>query len=162
MCKRVHQACHAEIERHVQGQRRILEHEVREALASVVDPEELEAQPFPERHETLTKRNTGDFIEEWLEEMLVELEVGHLFDVSIISGIEGMEKPDPEIYRVALAKAGVDPGYAVHIGDSPSNDVEPARAVGMETVLLDRYNRYPQMSPRVRSLDELPALLKGL
>ena len=26
--------------------------------------EELEAQPFPERHETLTKRNTGDFIEE--------------------------------------------------------------------------------------------------
>ena len=42
----------------------VFNHEVREALASVVDPEELEAQPFPERHETLTKRNTGDFIEE--------------------------------------------------------------------------------------------------
>jgi DNA-directed RNA polymerase subunit beta' len=42
----------------------VFNHEVREALASVVDAEELEAQPFPERHETLTKRNTGDFIEE--------------------------------------------------------------------------------------------------
>ena len=42
----------------------VFNHEVREALASVVDAEELQAQPFPERHETLTKRNTGDFIEE--------------------------------------------------------------------------------------------------
>ena len=40
--------------------------------------------------------------EQWLEEMLVELEVGHIFEISVISGIEGMEKPDPEIYRRAL------------------------------------------------------------
>ncbi len=42
----------------------VFNHEVREALASVADPDELTAVPFPERHETLTKRNTGDFIEE--------------------------------------------------------------------------------------------------
>jgi DNA-directed RNA polymerase subunit beta' len=42
----------------------VFNHEVLEALASVVDEEELAGQPFPERHETLTKRNTGDFIEE--------------------------------------------------------------------------------------------------
>jgi putative hydrolase of the HAD superfamily len=100
--------------------------------------------------------------EEWLEEMLVELEVGHLFDVSVISGVEGIEKPDPEIYRVALEKAGVEPHDAVHVGDSPSNDVQPARQVGMTGVLLDRYNRYPDAVPRVRSLEELPDLLKGL
>ncbi len=97
--------------------------------------------------------------EEWLEEMLVELEVGHLFDVSVISGAEGMEKPDPEIYRRALTKAGVDPNFAVHVGDSPANDIDPARAVGIMAVLLDRYNRYPDMSPRVRALTDLPDLL---
>lgn len=99
--------------------------------------------------------------EEWLEEMLVELEVGHLFDVSIISGIEGLEKPDPEIYRRALERSGCDPARAVHIGDSPGMDVDPASSVGMATVLLDRYNRYPAISPRVRSLEEIPELLNS-
>lgn len=100
--------------------------------------------------------------EEWLEEMLVELEVGHLFDVSVISGIEGMEKPDPEIYRRALVKADVDPAFTVHVGDSPGNDIDPASAVGITAVLLDRYNRYPDARPRVRSLTDLPDLLRGL
>lgn len=100
--------------------------------------------------------------EEWLEEMLVELEVGHLFDVSVISGIEGMEKPDPEIYRRALERSGSDPQRTLHIGDSPKMDVEPAASVGMTAVLLDRYNRYPELAPRVRSLEDLPDMLGSL
>src|SRR5690606_20130801 len=42
----------------------VFNHEVREALVNVVGEEELAEQPFPERHETLTKRVTGDVIEE--------------------------------------------------------------------------------------------------
>ena len=101
--------------------------------------------------------------DEWLEEMLVELEVGHLFEVSIISGQVGIEKPDPKIYELALEGAGVTPNKAVHIGDSPVTDVEPSRSVGMTPVLLDRYNRYPNPEvARVESLSELPALLTSL
>lgn len=100
--------------------------------------------------------------EEWLEEMLVELEVGHLFDVSVISGVEGVEKPDLQIYRAALEKAGCDPSAAVHVGDSPKLDVEPAAAVGMTPILLDRYDRYPDVTPRVRSLLDVPELLERL
>ena len=69
--------------------------------------------------------------ESWLEEMLVELEVGHHFEPAIISGIEGVEKPDPTIYEIALEKAGVAPENAVHVGDSPGMDVEPASLVGI-------------------------------
>jgi putative hydrolase of the HAD superfamily len=98
--------------------------------------------------------------EEWLEEMLVELEVGQHFDVSVISGIEGVEKPDEAIYRRAVAKAGVEPSRAAHVGDSPSNDVEPSASIGMVPVLLDRYDRYPGSDAvRIRSLSELPNLL---
>ena len=101
--------------------------------------------------------------EEWLEEMLVELEVGHVFETSVISGIEGIEKPDPEIYRIAVERVGVAPDLSVHIGDSPKMDVEPAESVGMKTILLDRYNRYPETKgPRVRSLREVPSLLTTL
>ena len=101
--------------------------------------------------------------ERWLEEMLVELEVGHVFDVAVISGIEGVEKPDASIYELALAKAGVEAGRAVHVGDSPALDVAPARSVGIATVLLDRLGRYEDHDGhRISSLKELPGLLSKL
>lgn len=101
--------------------------------------------------------------ERWLEEMLVELEVGHVFDVAVISGIEGVEKPDASIYERALDKAGVEAGRAVHVGDSPGLDVAPARSVGIETVLLDRLGRYADHDGhRIASLKELPGLLSKL
>jgi putative hydrolase of the HAD superfamily len=101
--------------------------------------------------------------EGWLEEMLVELEVGHLFDVKVISGVEGVEKPDPRIYRLALQRAGVDAQAAIHVGDSPALDIEPSLSVGMNAVLLDRFDRYPQHeAAKIRSLEELPSLVAKL
>jgi putative hydrolase of the HAD superfamily len=101
--------------------------------------------------------------EQWLEEMLVELEVGHLFDTAVISGLEGVEKPDPGIYRIALDRAGVRAPAAVHVGDSPAMDVAPASSAGMGTVLLDRAGRYRDWEgARIESLHELPHLLSRL
>ncbi len=103
--------------------------------------------------------------EGWLEKMLVELEVGHVFDVSVISGLEGVEKPDPRIYEIALERAGVHPRSAVHVGDSVTFDVEPARRTGMLTVLIDRGERYADEAaacPTIASLEELPDLVKTL
>lgn len=101
--------------------------------------------------------------ERWLEEMLIELEVGHHFEPAIISGIEGVEKPDPRIYELALHRAGVAPENAVHVGDSPGMDVEPASLVGIRGVLLDRAGRYPDSRHvRVGSLEDLPPLLENL
>lgn len=97
--------------------------------------------------------------EGWLEKLLVELEVGHLFDVSVISGVEGVEKPDPAIYRLALERAGVAPEAAVHVGDSIRLDIEPAAAVGMRGILIDRAERYPDAPSRITSLEELPQVV---
>lgn len=101
--------------------------------------------------------------EGWLEEMLVELEVGDLFDCSVISGVEGVEKPDPKIYRVALERMGADASRSVHVGDSPGLDIAPARSVGMHAVLIDRLDRYPDIDcPRIKDLEELPGLVAKL
>jgi len=102
--------------------------------------------------------------EGWLEKLLIELEVGDLFETTVISAAEGIEKPDPVIYRIALDRAGVEAGAAVHVGDSPVNDVEPSARVGMCPVLLDRDGIYPHLDsyPRIVSLHELPALLDNL
>ncbi|MGH2748184.1 MAG: HAD family hydrolase [Actinomycetota bacterium] len=103
--------------------------------------------------------------EQWLEEMLVELEVGHLFEAVVISGVAGVEKPDSRIYEIALERVGVAAENAVHVGDSPSMDVEPARALGMHAVLLDRVGRYEGRefdAIRIASLKDLPQVISKL
>jgi 2-haloacid dehalogenase len=55
------------------------------------------------------------------------------FDDSVISGIEGIAKPDPRIFQALLGRHGLDPSRTVFIDDSPAN-VEAARAVGLIAV----------------------------
>jgi putative hydrolase of the HAD superfamily len=98
--------------------------------------------------------------EEWLERLLERLGVRPFFDVRVISGVEGLEKPDPAIFRMAASRAGVELERSVYVGDNPEFDVDPALRVGMFPVLIDRRDRYPdQGATRIRSLDELPEVL---
>jgi putative hydrolase of the HAD superfamily len=100
--------------------------------------------------------------EEWLERLLDQLGVLEAFHVRVISGLEGMEKPDPRIYRLALERAGVDAADAAFVGDSPEFDVDPPAALGMFPVLIDRRDRYPAFSGvRIRRLTDLPGVLEA-
>lgn len=58
----------------------------------------------------------------------------------MFSGIEGIEKPDPRIYKLALERAGnIAPEEVLHIGDSMRIDYVPAKSIGMHALLLDRF-----------------------
>jgi putative hydrolase of the HAD superfamily len=99
--------------------------------------------------------------EEWLERLLEQLGVRSYFSVRVISGVEGLEKPDPRIFRLAMERAGVEPGRSVYVGDNPEFDVDPAMAVGMFPVLIDRRDRFPDApGVRIASLEELPDVLR--
>lgn len=98
--------------------------------------------------------------EEWLERLLDALDVTRYFEVVVISGVEGVEKPDPAIFRLALERSGMRPEESAYVGDNPFFDVEPAAQVGMLPVLIDRRNRYPDhQGVRISSLEDLPATL---
>ena len=98
--------------------------------------------------------------EEWLERLLEQLGIGSYFEVRVISGVEGLEKPDPRIFELAMTRAGVEPAASVYVGDNPEFDVDPALALGMFPVLIDRRDRYPDApGARIASLAELPAVL---
>jgi epoxide hydrolase-like predicted phosphatase len=58
---------------------------------------------------------------------------GETFDVILFSAEEGIEKPDSEIYRRALARLDIAPAEAVFVDDMLVN-VEAARALGMKGV----------------------------
>ena len=94
--------------------------------------------------------------EDWLEQLLEVLKVQDFFDVTVISGIEGVEKPDAEIFRIALERAGAAPERSVYVGDNPIFDTDAARAVGMIPVLIDRAGRHPDADAiRITSLEDL-------
>jgi putative hydrolase of the HAD superfamily len=56
-----------------------------------------------------------------------------LFDVIVESAIEGLRKPDPRIYALALARLDVLASEAVLLDDLGMN-LKPARAMGMTTI----------------------------
>jgi putative hydrolase of the HAD superfamily len=94
--------------------------------------------------------------ESWLEDLLGSLGVRDRFSVRVISGIEGVEKPDAAIFERALERIGHDAADVVYVGDNPEFDVEPAAAVGMTPVLIDRRQRFPDAACiRIGDLREL-------
>ena len=78
-------------------------------------------------------------------------------DFVVTSKEAGADKPNPPIFLAALDKAGVNASEAVHVGDQYKMDVIGARAVGINPILIDRYDIYPNISecPRIHSLTEL-------
>lgn len=79
------------------------------------------------------------------------------FEVIVDSAHEGVCKPDPLIFRRALARMGVAPEQSCYAGDLPEVDVEGARSVGMHAVLVDPFDFYEgyARAPRVPSVANL-------
>jgi putative hydrolase of the HAD superfamily len=61
-----------------------------------------------------------------------------LLDGAVSSAEAGAQKPDPAIFEAALRFAGVDATEAVHVGDTPEEDIAGAKAAGIRALLLDR------------------------
>jgi len=69
--------------------------------------------------------------------VLAAVGLGPYLDFVVDSGEVGIEKPDPRIFELALARADVAPAEAAYIGDFYSIDVKGATAAGLRAVLLD-------------------------
>jgi putative hydrolase of the HAD superfamily len=72
------------------------------------------------------------------EGRLAELvdEIGWAADFPVVadSGVLGIEKPDPAIFRWAAERLGAPAERIVHVGDSWGADVEGARRAGMRAI----------------------------
>jgi putative hydrolase of the HAD superfamily len=75
-------------------------------------------------------------------------------DELTVSSLEGVEKPNPEIFLRTLARLGVQPEEATHWGDSPLDDYRGAEACGIQPVLIDRHGLFFDSYVRARHLEE--------
>ena len=91
-----------------------------------------------------------------------ELKLEPYLNFAVTSKEVGADKPNPLIFQTALQRAGVDASEAVHVGDQYKIDVLGARGVGINPILIDRYNFHPEVKdcPRICGLSEVSDYLK--
>jgi putative hydrolase of the HAD superfamily len=73
-----------------------------------------------------------------LPEVLARVGLAEELDGVITSAAVGARKPDPRLFEAALEVAGCRADEALHVGDTPAEDVEGARAAGIRALLIDR------------------------
>jgi len=122
---------------------------------------------YPDAHSTLVALKerglTVGAVSNWvwnLPELLHSLDLVGPFDFIAASARIGFEKPHPRIFEWALERAAVPAEAVIHVGDHVGADVEGARAVGIDGILIDRTERHraedvPPGVPVIRTLDEL-------
>lgn len=84
-----------------------------------------------------------------------QLGITSFFETVVVSAIVGYEKPHPTIFQIALNETGLSPEHVLYIGDDPYLDYQAARKIGIHSLHLDRYNRFPNHPDRIVSLLEL-------
>jgi FMN phosphatase YigB (HAD superfamily) len=72
-----------------------------------------------------------------IHRVLKQYDIGKYFDAVVISGEEGINKPDPRIFEIALAQLGLSAQDTVHVGDSVV-DYEGAVAAGITPIIVRR------------------------
>jgi putative hydrolase of the HAD superfamily len=82
-------------------------------------------------------------------------------DAGISSFHHGRTKPHASIFRAVLELLEVEPPEAAMVGDTIADDIEGARALGMQAILVDREGLHADFEPRIESLGGL-ALVLGL
>jgi len=71
-----------------------------------------------------------------LEQVCGDLSIAELFEVKVDSAVEGVRKPDPAIFSLALERLGLPGEQAYVVGDSYERDIVPAKLLGCRTIWL--------------------------
>jgi HAD superfamily hydrolase (TIGR01549 family) len=99
-----------------------------------------------------------------LDRHLAEAKLLDLLPVRVYSCDAIHRKPSPEIFRLALGQAQLEPEQTLFVGDSLEADILGANQAGMISVLKDPQDRHRhskiQPRHRIRRLAELREILK--
>ena len=94
---------------------------------------------------------------------LEALALTDLVDLAVVSGEEGIAKPETELFHRVAARLGARPEACAFVGDNPHNDVAGARRAGMVAVWFQRELPWPpEVTPASLTIAKLSALPQAL
>ena len=82
-----------------------------------------------------------------------------MFELSVVSGEVGIDKPDPRIFDVMCERMKVKPEDCLYIGDNYVNDVLGARNAGWNAIYLNRLRLASDETQMIDSLEKLKKIL---
>jgi putative hydrolase of the HAD superfamily len=88
-----------------------------------------------QKYRTGLLSNASDFLPRLLRE---RYGLEGLFDVAVLSALEGVAKPDPVIYRLLLERLGTEPRATVFVDDREEN-IAQAAALGIQGIQFEGY-----------------------
>jgi putative hydrolase of the HAD superfamily len=97
-----------------------------------------------------------------MNSVLKEFGIDRYFAGIVESAVEGVRKPNPDIFRLAVNRLGVLPADAVMIGDSLSKDIIPAMVVGCKTIWLKGEQWEDESVSATCSPDYIVSTLQGV
>ena len=82
-------------------------------------------------------------------------------DIVVVSGDEGVHKPDPRIFEITAERLGVKPQECVYVGDHPVNDIQGALSAGMGAIRMNfGWFKDKDLRPDVPVLTDIIDVLK--
>lgn len=112
-------------------------------------------QEYPPRRKWLLYEDTVPTLEELRErglylglitnwdtsarKIMEEKDISKYFQTIVVSGEEGVEKPDPLIFQRALDDSGLLPHQLLYVGDNYWDDIKGAKGVGVKGILIQRH-----------------------
>ena len=101
-------------------------------------------------------------VQERQQRKLDALGITGWLDAVLISEVEGVRKPEVEIFHRALSRCGVGASEALFVGDHPDIDIGGALRAGIPAVWkVVPYWSCPHDVPFVRRLSEILPLCDG-
>jgi 2-haloacid dehalogenase len=143
-----------------------------------LDPDEHDAlarslpswQPFPDARAGLEDARArgwklailSNTDRDYLDASLAQIDVP--FEITIVASEIGSYKPAHRHWEAFDQQAGAERDLHVHVGASLFHDVQPATALGLKTIWINRLGEQPGPHPDVelRSLSGLGQALDGL
>ena len=83
----------------------------------------------------------------------------NMFELSVVSGEVGIDKPDPRIFGVMCERLNVKPQDCLYVGDNYVNDVLGARNAGWNAIYLNRLRLASDETQMIDSLEKLKKIL---
>lgn len=97
-----------------------------------------------------------------VEGLIEEAGIRDRFEFVMDSEIEGVEKPDAEIFVRGCARLGLEPADVLYVGDLYAVDVVGSRRVGLQAVLLDPMDELDYPVDRLPTVAALPDYMERL
>lgn len=97
-----------------------------------------------------------------VESLIEKAGIRDRFEFVMDSELEGVEKPDPEIFLRGCGRMGVDPAQSLYVGDLYPVDVLGSRGAGLQAVLLDPLDSLDYPVDRIADVAALPSYMERL